>query len=553
MVKTKTYAPPKGGVGTNNVELSEESDADLLGQHDTTENEEIVLTEVSDNELPDETVVLRSILPDDEPSISGINTIPPLSNGPRRSLRLRKKSQANQPKGKALPTLELNGESKGDPNVESKGDSTGIYGMLKGAMQDMITQVISAIQAAVPGNFSTVGSKPIRQQKLRNRRLGRIQRKSLSSESESSDSEHPDESSDESDIDSVATSQVTHSRSQRSADHHHSMKLPPYTGQEKWEVWHNRFEAVADLRGWNKHDKLQELLPRLHGEAGDFTFDQLSKKTLGSYRKVIKELNNRFGVIETTRTYKLQFSRRKQLTGESVEKFAAELKRLYYKAYKNWDAITRQEDLLQRFVLGLNDYKARVHLELHRDPATIDDAVYEILTYMETMKNPNQLDEIKKSVRQIKNTPKDLIHGQLNGKKPVETRETEMSNPVVTGGSGEQSKTIMIKEEDLQALFHKMMGQTKQEVTTKTFQRPNAIPNTNKPPALRQDGSQRNTLLCFYCGQPGHFARKCFSNPNRQPDTNLRSNGKQQWGRQNEGSSRGPNIVPGAPQGYSLN
>ena len=61
------------------------------------------------------------------------------------------------------------------------------------------------------------------------------------------------------------------------------------------------------------------------------------------------------------------------------------------------------------FLLGLNDYKARVHLELHRDPATIDDAVYEILTYMETMKNPNQLDETKKSVRQIKNTPKDLM------------------------------------------------------------------------------------------------------------------------------------------------
>ena len=180
MVKTKTYAPPKGGVGTNKVELSEESDVDLLDQHDSTENEDIVLTEVSDNELPDETVVLRSILPDDAPSISGINTIPPLSNCPRRSLRLRKKSQANQPKGKALPTRKLNGESKGD--------STGIYGMLKGAMQDMITPVISAIQAAVPGNFSTVGSKPIRQPKLRNRRLGRIHRKSLSSESESSDS-----------------------------------------------------------------------------------------------------------------------------------------------------------------------------------------------------------------------------------------------------------------------------------------------------------------------------------------------------------------------------
>jgi hypothetical protein len=231
MVKTKTYAPPKGGLGANNVELSEESDADLLGQHDTTEDENIVLTEVSDNEIPDETVVLRSILPDDTPSISGINTIPPLSNDPRRSLQLRKKSQANQTKGKALPTHEL--------NIESKGDSTGIYGMLKGAMQDMKSQVVSAIQAAVHGNCSTVVSRPKRQHKLRNRGLGRIQRKSLSSESESSDSEYPDKSSDESDIDSVATSQVTHSRSQRSADHHLSMKLPPYTGQDKWEVWHN--------------------------------------------------------------------------------------------------------------------------------------------------------------------------------------------------------------------------------------------------------------------------------------------------------------------------
>ena len=91
-------------MGANNVEISQESDSYLIGQHDTTEDEDIVMTEVSDNEIPDETVVLRSILPDDIPSISGINTIPPLSNGPRRSLRLRKKSQANQPKGKALPT-----------------------------------------------------------------------------------------------------------------------------------------------------------------------------------------------------------------------------------------------------------------------------------------------------------------------------------------------------------------------------------------------------------------------------------------------------------------
>jgi hypothetical protein len=31
--------------------------------------------------------------------------------------------------------------------------------------------------------------------------------------------------------------------------------------------------------------------------------------------------------------------------------------------------------MLKRFLLGFIDYNARVHLELHRDPATIDDAV----------------------------------------------------------------------------------------------------------------------------------------------------------------------------------
>jgi hypothetical protein len=73
-----------------------------------------------------------------------------------------------------------------------------------------------------------------------------------------------------------------------------------------------------------------------------------------------------------------------------------------------------------------------------------------------------------------------LKHFLATRKKPVETRKNEMYIPVVTGGSGEHSKTIMIKEEDLQTLFHKMMRQTKQEFPTKTFQRPNAIPNTNK-------------------------------------------------------------------------
>jgi hypothetical protein len=74
-------------VGANNVEINDESSTDLIGQHDTIEDEDIVMTEVSDNEIPDETVVLRSILPDDTPSTSGINTST-LSSGVGRTFPL---------------------------------------------------------------------------------------------------------------------------------------------------------------------------------------------------------------------------------------------------------------------------------------------------------------------------------------------------------------------------------------------------------------------------------------------------------------------------------
>jgi len=66
-----------------------------------------------------------------------------------------------------------------------------------------------------------------------------------------------------------------------------------------WLVWFNRFEAVASMYRWTDEDKLQELLPRLQGSAGDFVFEQLPKKTISTYSHRIKELKNRFGTIES--------------------------------------------------------------------------------------------------------------------------------------------------------------------------------------------------------------------------------------------------------------
>ena len=121
---------------------------------------------------------------------------------------------------------------------------------------------------------------------------------------------------------------------------HVNIKLPPYTGNERWDIWANRFQEVARLQGWDSERKLLELLPRLQGAAGEFVYGQLNTTTRQSFESLMTELNNRFRVVETTKTFRALNSNRDQKPNESPESYAAELTRLYEKAYPNRDPAT---------------------------------------------------------------------------------------------------------------------------------------------------------------------------------------------------------------------
>jgi hypothetical protein len=167
-------------------------------------------------------------------------------------------------------------------------------------------------------------------------------------------------------------------------------KLPAFKGEqnESWKAYINRFEAVAIHNMWTDKEKLGQLLPRLQETAGEFAFEELSPEILLSYRRLRRELANRFGVYESPTTFQTKFRRRDQKNGESAQAYGAALKSLYSKAYPNRDSITRQEDLVSRFLLGLLNEKARIHLELNKDPSTIEEAVRSVIEYEETTRYP---------------------------------------------------------------------------------------------------------------------------------------------------------------------
>ena len=165
----------------------------------------------------------------------------------------------------------------------------------------------------------------------------------------------------------------------------HNVRLPAFNGKSnEWKVWFSRFTAVANVNKWNDTTRLCELLQRLQGVAAEFVFDEISPDCQSDYSNLVRELDLRFKCVETNKSYRALFSKRTQHFGESVENYASELKRLYDKAYPGKNPDMRKTLLLQQFMGGLGDKRAKCAVEYFKEPSSIEDAVHNVVMYMET-------------------------------------------------------------------------------------------------------------------------------------------------------------------------
>ena len=56
---------------------------------------------------------------------------------------------------------------------------------------------------------------------------------------------------------------------------------------------------MAKRHNWDDDTKLDNILPKLQGRAGEFVFNQLTEEEISCDPKLIKELNSRVHTIET--------------------------------------------------------------------------------------------------------------------------------------------------------------------------------------------------------------------------------------------------------------
>ena len=332
----------------------------------------------------------------------------------------------------------------------------------------------------------------------------------------------------ETDSNAASAENSTHGTLHSTRRRQSTCKLPPFTGKEKWKVWLGRFEQIAQRKQWSDNEKLDELLPRLQGPAGEFAFTQLSNETRSTYKLLVKELNSRFQLIELPKTFRVKLSHRAQKHDESVEDYATDLKRLYDKAFPERSADIRQVDLLQYFLNGLYDDKARQQVEFIKEPQTIDDAVRDVVTFQESktstekgrkskninLVRPDDIDDEDddESVEQDSEKVCRMPTRGSNNQKVAETNNQQNGNSTANALTQIQTDLTKIKTEmvtstqflNLQAEVKEINGRVstlEQKMTNKQ----KSMGRTSKAP----NSFNKQECRCLRCGNFGHFAIEC--------------------------------------------
>lgn len=414
---------------------------------------------------------------------------------------------------------------RGDQSENSENMTKTVYGAVKGAIQEMSQTLVTTITKAFWNvskerddendkrhheNRERRNHVSIKSRQRPHSRTAKHSRKStrrkMYSDSSSSDDGEEEYHSE------ACTEDLDLGLPEKNPKKSFSVKLPPFTGEDDWKVWFNRFKTVAKRQHWTRGQKLVQLLPRLLGKAGDFVFGQLSQEKIDNYEVLVEELNNRFSTIETARSYKLQFNRRDQKPGETAILYGAELKRLYDKAYPNRNSGTRCEDLLRRFLDGLNDENARFQIEFVKDPADIDEAIRHVINFTEARKasyTDDQDKRPKKIARQVKvkntkrplSTQNNMEKSQGNITEEQSEKGNNSSTETEKPGNGVCEEVICMKREDLQNLMRSLM-----------------MDSQNRAIQCRTREPRVHDRTCFKCGNLGHFAKFCPQNsiiPNR--------------------------------------
>jgi hypothetical protein len=251
------------------------------------------------------------------------------------------------------------------------------------------------------------------------------------------------------------------------------IQIPKFSGEqssdyESFEEWQEQFELVANACQWNESAKLVNLATRLKDQAYSFnrscTPDQRAK-----YSILAQALKKRFTPVRLQAVQSSLFHERKQGNNETVDTYAQELKRLFYKAYPHTLRGTNEAEAMGKSVLA-SQFVAGLRQEVKIKLAGNDGDIEQLL--------------VKACFEEAK--IKEL--GTTRSVQHTDTTRTPMSLP------------------------------------TAANQRPTG--SKNSPSDAGRRGRERTNNTCHGCNGTGHYIRQCPFRKTVSKETRTTTNSK---------------------------
>ena len=235
----------------------------------------------------------------------------------------------------------------------------------------------------------------------------------------------------------------------------------------EWKDFLVHFEQVSDWNRWSYHEKAQQLVMCLRGEAQKLLGD-LTARQRTDYDNLQSILTKRFNPQELVIAHRCEFRSRKRKHGENPSDYGYALRRLGCLAFPNMTYDDREINVLEQFINGIGNSAIHDHVIFHH-PTTLEAAISLAIEF-ESVKGP-----------------------QLSLSKPNYASDTVN---VVTNKSEKQTP----EQEPLKDMAELMkLMQSCVEKLSKI--------KTNRG-GKRQNKNLASTE-CYYCHKKGHIAKYC--------------------------------------------
>ena len=147
-----------------------------------------------------------------------------------------------------------------------------------------------------------------------------------------------------------------------------AQQLPPinkFSGEdldkegETFQDWIEQFEMISQMCGWDHQAKLVNLTTRLRGQAYSF-YRTCTARQRSDYNALKLQLKERFTPVRIQVVHSSLFHQRKQESSETVDQYAQDLRRLFYRAYPKVNQGSEEAEdfgrsvLAHQFVAGLS-------------------------------------------------------------------------------------------------------------------------------------------------------------------------------------------------------